>query len=197
MPGANLIADTPALTAQALGLLSCYVGQGGGWPGGQRGPGGLAMGKAFLITADLPESGTRHLSREGDPGRGRCPSVTPVWFLWLVGEGSGMLRSSGLVTRSEFREALGYFVSPVEGCPGPSLGNIPRILWLVRGRGCPSSEAWSGGGLHYGWYLVQRVGAEEELGPGWVGGPAVCGGHSPSAGASWAVVCGVGCWGIC
>lgn len=155
------------------------------------------MGKAFLITADLPKSGTRHLSREGDPGRDRCPPVTPVWFLWLVGEGSGMLRSRRLVMRSEFWEALGYFVSPTEGCPGPSLGNIPRILWLVRGRGCPSSEAWSGGGLHYVWYLVQRVDAEEELGPGWVGSPAVCGGLSPSAGASWAVVCGVGYWGIC
>lgn len=109
------------------------------------------------------------------------------------GEGSGLLRSSSSILRSEFWEALGYCVSPMEGCPGPSLGNIARILWSVRGRGCPSSEAWEWGGeLHYGWCSVQRVGAEEELRPGWVGVTAV-GGALP---LYWGIsIPGCGLWG--
>lgn len=99
--------------------------------------------------------------------------------------------------RSEFWEVLGCCVCPMECCPGPSLGNIPRILWLVRGRGCSCPEAWEWGRLHHGWCSAQRVGAEEDFGPGWVGGPLPWG-HFPPAGTcqSWAVVCGVSCWGV-
>lgn len=82
--------------------------------------------------------------------------------------------------RSEFWEALGYCVTPVEGCPGPSLGNIPRILWSVQDRGCPSSEAWEWGGGAALWLVLcpERGcgrGAQAGLGRGrccrWGAGP--------------------------
>lgn len=149
------------------------------------------MGKPFLITADLPKSGAYHLRTRGDredPGRGRRP---PLRFLRLVGGGeSGMLRSSS-VMRSEFWEVLGCCVCVMECCPGPSLGNIPRILWLVRGRGSSDPGAW-GGGWAAMWLLLRPERGYRGWWPAWHGVPAVVG---PGP-LSWGIPSlGCGLWG--
>ena len=53
----------------------------------------------------------------------------------------------------------------MECCPSPSLGNMPRILWLVRGRGCSDPEPWGWVGcIRAGVLSSERVLSGRELG---------------------------------